>query len=133
MNFNWALASFRPYILGVRHLVDFSIASSFRAFILFISSVSSVGSWTGEGSVPEQPMQDLSMASEMGYGQSKLISEKILDEAARVSGVRSAVCRVGIIAGPVEKSGVWSKHEYVPSVSRAGIYVSGELTLQWIN
>ena len=68
-------------------------------------------------------MQDLSVASSMGYGQSKLISERLLDEAARVSGVGSAVCRVGIIAGPVERpAGMWSKHEYIPSVSFPFIY-----------
>lgn len=85
---------------------------------MFISSVSSVGGWTGEDPVTEQPIFDLSVANNMGYGQSKLISERLLDEAARVSGVRSAVCRVGIIAGPVEKRrGTWNKHEYIPAVS----------------
>ena len=54
----------------------------------------------------------------MGYGQSKLIAECLLDKASEISGVRSAVCRVGIVAGPVEKElGMWNKHEYIPSVS----------------
>ena len=54
----------------------------------------------------------------MGYGQSKLIAESLLDKASEISGVRSAICRVGIVAGPVEqKLGMWNKHEYIPSVS----------------
>ena len=62
-------------------------------------------------------MYDFSVASKMGYGQSKLISECLLDQAAKISGVRSACCRVGIVAGPVEKrAGLWNKHEYIPSV-----------------
>ena len=77
-----------------------------------------MGAWRGRGSVPEEPIFDLDVAGQTGYGQSKLISECILDKAAKISRVRSACCRVGIVAGPVEKSlGLWNKHEYIPSVS----------------
>ncbi|KAM5465132.1 putative secondary metabolism biosynthetic enzyme [Microsporum ferrugineum] len=117
VNFNWPLASFEPYICGVRNLIDFSFTSKHKSFILFVSSVSAVGSWEDVDSVPEEPVHNLNMASTMGYGQSKLISECILDRAARVSGVRSACCRIGIIAGPVErKLGMWNRHEYIPSI-----------------
>ncbi|KAL8912050.1 MAG: hypothetical protein Q9171_002903 [Xanthocarpia ochracea] len=117
VNFNWTLASFEPYIRGVRNLVDFSVSSTHRSFLLFVSSVSAVGAWSGPGIVPKEPNYNFNVAGELGYGQSKLISECLLDEAARVSGVRSACCRVGIVAGPVEKkSGLWNKHEYIPSL-----------------
>lgn len=77
-----------------------------------------MGAWKDPCNVPEEPIYDLSVASNIGYGQSKLISECLLDKAAEISGVRSACCRVGIVAGPVEKRlGMWNKHEYVPSVS----------------
>ncbi|KAF2836219.1 putative NRPS-like enzyme [Patellaria atrata CBS 101060] len=117
VNFNWTLASFEPYIRGVRNLIHFSYASTHKSFILFISSVSAVGAWKGHGYVPEEPIYDLNVASNMGYGQSKLISECMLDRAAAISGVRSACCRVGIVAGPVDKKlGMWNKHEYIPSI-----------------
>ncbi|CAO1601145.1 hypothetical protein XANCAGTX0491_004809 [Xanthoria calcicola] len=117
VNFNWALSSFEPYIRGVRNLVEFSINSAQGCFLLFVSSVSSVGAWSGPGTVPEEVNHDFNVAGELGYGQSKLISECLLDQAAKQCGVRSACCRVGIIAGPVDKQlGLWSKHEYIPSI-----------------
>ena len=80
--------------------------------------MAAVGRWDGSGKVPEEAFHDLSVASGIGYGQSKLVSECLLDKATKISGVRSACCRVGIIAGPVEqKLGMWNKHEYIPSVS----------------
>jgi nucleoside-diphosphate-sugar epimerase len=118
VNFNWPLRSFEPYIRGVRNLIDLSVASAHNAHITFISSVSAVGSWEGAGQVPERSFPDLNMAAELGYGQSKLIAENLLEKAARISRVRSACCRVGIVAGPVEQRlGLWNKHEYIPSVS----------------
>ncbi|KAL8904941.1 MAG: hypothetical protein Q9207_002935 [Kuettlingeria erythrocarpa] len=117
VNFNWVLSSFEPYVRGVRNLIDFSAASAHRCFLLFVSSVSSVGAWNGPGTVPEEPNRGFSVAGELGYGQSKLVSECLLDQAAKQCGVRSACCRVGIIAGPVDNQlGLWSKHEYIPSI-----------------
>jgi nucleoside-diphosphate-sugar epimerase len=115
VNFNWPISTFEPYIRGVRHLIDFSIASAHHSFLLFVSSVAAVGQWD-KGKAPEKSVHDLQAAS-MGYGQSKLIAECLLNKAATFSGVRSSCCRVGIIAGPVEKRGVWNRHEYIPSVS----------------
>lgn len=84
---------------------------------MFISSVSAVGSWDRAGPVPERAFPKLDMASETGYGQSKLLAETVLGKAGELSGVRSASCRVGIVAGPVERQlGIWNKHEYIPSV-----------------
>ena len=92
--------------------------SAVNAFVLFVSSVASVGGWKGSEEIPETPIHDLTVASNMGYGQSKLIAECLLDKASEISGVRSAICRVGIVAGPIEQElGMWSKREYIPSVS----------------
>lgn len=118
VNFNWTLTSFKPSIAGVRNLALLAAASVNNAFVLFVSSVASVGGWKGVGQVPEAPISDLTAAANMGYGQSKLIAECLLDKASEISGVRAAVCRVGIVAGPVERElGMWNKHEYIPSVS----------------
>lgn len=118
MNFNWPLSAFEPFLRGVRNLVDFSHASSRHAFIMFISSVSAVGKWKGPGPPPERPTYDLSAAGNLGYGQSKLLAECLLDQAAEESGVQSTCCRVGVVAGPVEQTlGAWNQHEYIPAVS----------------
>ncbi|KAL7626082.1 hypothetical protein AAE478_002852 [Parahypoxylon ruwenzoriense] len=135
VNFNWPLPLFEPYIAGVRNLACLAAESDHDAFMLFVSSVSSVGEWKKGSSsspgdfVPEAPISDLSVAARMGYGESKLVSECLLDRAAAISGVRSACCRVGIVAGPVERRlGLWNKHEYIPSIiisSQAlGVYPS---------
>lgn len=76
-----------------------------------------MSAWTSGGTAPEEPVYDLKVSGELGYGQSKLLAECLLDTAAKTSGVQSACCRVGIVAGPVEsKLGMWNKHEYIPSV-----------------
>ncbi|KAI9042659.1 non-ribosomal peptide synthetase [Aspergillus affinis] len=125
VNFNWKLASFEPFIRGVRHLIDFSHASAMHSFITFISSVSAVGSWDSPHPVPEGPIHDFSVAAKMGYGQSKLISECLLDKAAEVSGVQSACCRVGIVAGPIEQPlGLWNPNEYIPSIFISSVYLN---------
>ena len=85
---------------------------------MYVSSVSAVGGWNGHGIVPEEANYDFNVASKIGYGRSKLISECLLDTAAKTSSIRSACCRVGIVAGPVDKKwGMWNRHEYIPSVS----------------
>ena len=82
-----------------------------------MSSVSTVASMAS-GTAPEAPVDRVSASAAMGYSRSKLVAEILLDRAARLSRVRSAVCRAGIIAGPVETvTGMWNKHEYIPSVS----------------
>ena len=53
----------------------------------------------------------------MGYGESKYIAELLLEKACRTSGLRAAICRIGQIAGPVVKGGVWNKQEWLPTVS----------------
>ena len=98
--------------------------SAHNAFVLFVSSVASVGGWKGLEEIPETPIHDLTVAANMGYGQSKLIAEGLLDKASEISGVRSAICRVGIVAGPVEQAlGMWNKSEYIPSVSLCVVFL----------
>lgn len=102
----------------MHNLIRLSSESAHDAFVMFVSSVSAVGSWSGSGSAPEEAIHDMCVAAPMGYGRSKLVAESLLDAAARVSGVRSACCRVGIVAGPVgSRLGMWNTHEYIPSVS----------------
>jgi nucleoside-diphosphate-sugar epimerase len=121
VNFNWPLQSFRPQIHGVVNIAHLAHASRHNALVLFVSSVSAVASLPS-GTAPEAPVHDVSASAPMGYGRSKLLAEILLDRAAHRSGVRSAVCRVGIVAGPVEgTAGMWNKHEYIPSVSAPSV------------
>lgn len=117
VNFNWTVQLFEPYIAGVENLIELAHVATHTPFFMFISSVAAVGGFTS-GPVPETPIRDLNASAPTGYGQSKLIAECLLDEATRILGLRTAVCRVGIVAGPVAKQkGLWNVHEYIPSVS----------------
>lgn len=119
VNFNLTLSSFEPSIAGVQNLAIMAANSALNAFVLFVSSVASVGGWKGSEEIPEIPIHDLTVATHMGYSQSKLIAEVLLDKASKISGVRSAICRVGIVAGPIkQKLGMWNISEYIPSVIR---------------
>ena len=53
----------------------------------------------------------------MGYAESKYVAERLLEIAGEKGGVSAAICRVGQLAGPVKKGGMWSKQEWLPSVS----------------
>ena len=53
----------------------------------------------------------------MGYAESKYIGELLLEAGAKESGVPAVICRVGQLAGPVVKGGIWNKQEWLPSVS----------------
>ena len=88
------------------------------AFILFASSVAAVRAWPNTSNpIPEEPIHDFNAAQPMGYGQSKLLCECLLDSAANVSAVNSASCRIGVIAGPVRnEQGQWSRHDFIPAV-----------------
>ncbi|RAL67417.1 hypothetical protein DID88_008172 [Monilinia fructigena] len=81
VNFNWTLNSFKPYIAGVRNLAHLASSSTNNAFVMFISSIAAVGGYKGVGGVPEAPILDFTAAAPMGYGQSKLIAEALLDKA----------------------------------------------------
>ena len=124
VNFNWTLQVFEPYIAGVGNLIELAHSAPHEPLVLFVSSVAAVGGWK-RGPVPEAFISDLNASAPTGYGQSKLIAEYLLHEAGRISGVRSAVCRVGIVAGPVAREeGLWNVHEYIPSVSERTLTAS---------
>lgn len=118
VNFNLGLDHFESvHIQGVRRLVDLSLESRRFAHIHFISSRGSVGAWAPEkGPVPEQIIEDSSIADGLGYGTSKHISERILARAATQAGVPVTIHRVGQVAGPTTEHGEWNRNEWLPSL-----------------
>ncbi|KAK3628541.1 hypothetical protein LTR22_022312 [Elasticomyces elasticus] len=121
VDFNKTLESFESvHIAGVRRCVDFSIQSQQNAHIVFISSIASVANWSVKHSdkleVPETMLEDHSLPSPTGYGESKHVAGLILGKAAERSGVSSTVVRAGQLAGPSDGSSVWNKHEWLPSL-----------------
>lgn len=120
MDFNLNLESFEPHIAGVRNLIDLSIQSPKSPPILFTSSISTLDNWASkypDDKVPESAFDDFSIPPAMGYGESKYVVEQLLEKAGKSSGVSAAICRVGQLAGPVVKGGIWNKQDWLPSVS----------------
>ncbi|KAJ5298611.1 arsenate reductase (Arc2) [Penicillium atrosanguineum] len=141
VDFNHSVESFEDtHIRGLRHFVDFSLNSRFRAHLHFVSSISTVGSWTPTmGSVvPELPMEESSVVLPQGYGESKHVSERICLEASRRSRVPTTVYRVGQIGGPTTAKGEWNRHEWLPTIIATSISMGkipsqlGSMPVDWV-
>ncbi|KAF1961133.1 acetyl-CoA synthetase-like protein [Byssothecium circinans] len=123
VNFNLALSSFeKDCIAGVRHLLDLCHAASGPrpASFDFCSSVSTVSRCP----VPEAPesLPELSWAQEMGYAQSKLVAENLCMEAAKATGIRARVLRVGQIVADTAH-GVWNATEGIPLMMQSALTI----------
>ena len=117
VNFNLNITSFEPQIRGVRHLIDFSLSSKLAPSLFFLSSIATVSHLKDRAEVLEA-LVDVLTTINGGYGASKQVCELILQDAYERSGVNATICRVGQVAGPVLRpEGMWSKQEWVPSVS----------------
>lgn len=122
VNFNIGLSSFKPAIRGVRGLVDFAAAATRHVPVVFLSSIATVDGWDAPSPVPEGAITDLRLPA-MGYGRSKAVSSLLLDRARERSGIPAASIRVGQIAGPRGKRGMWSRQEFLPTMIASSLYL----------
>jgi thioester reductase-like protein len=119
VDFNLSLSSFEPQLAGCLHLLKMATKMPNLQDLAFISSVGVASDWTKRQShdVPESKIEDLSVAGDMGYSQSKLLAELIFAHGCDNLSVPVSICRVGQIAGPVLSSeGMWSSREWFPSI-----------------
>jgi thioester reductase-like protein len=121
VDFNHTIESFeKGHIAGTRHLIDLSRKCTYRAPILFISSISTALNWILKNpgkSVPESIIDDFDSPEFLGYGESKYVSERLIEAHSSSSGFTSSVLRVGQIAGPVlSTAGIWNVQEWFPSL-----------------
>ncbi|KAK6595947.1 thioester reductase domain-containing protein [Botrytis cinerea] len=90
--------------------------------LMFLSSLSSVGNFSGD--VPESVINDITASLPMGYSESKFIAENLLSYATdKFPRVSISIARVGQIAGPVSTTGIWTKHEWFPSLVLSSIHL----------
>lgn len=127
VDFNRNFGSFKPSINGVSSFISLALADSSTppARILFISSISAASNWgshapTSRALIPEVELTDWKL-SRTGYGQSKLLSERLLAHACRELGVPVAIARVGQLGGPIlhGRQGAWPRQEWLPSLIRS--------------
>ncbi|KAL9632712.1 MAG: hypothetical protein Q9204_003679, partial [Flavoplaca sp. TL-2023a] len=79
-----------PHISGVRYLIDFCAGSSCNPQLMFVSTQrTSLGlPMMADRPTPETSSSWWNSAQDMGHAHSKLIAERLLDAAAKVSGIR---------------------------------------------
>ena len=124
VNFNVSLATFQPHLTGVVNLISLAASGDRSPSILFVSSISSVSSYTGgAGPVPEQVIEDHTAPLSAGYGESKYVAERLLAYASSKLSIHTSVARVGQIAGPVHTAGMWNKSEWLPSLVISSLHV----------
>ncbi|WYZ44922.1 hypothetical protein EsH8_VIII_000238 [Colletotrichum jinshuiense] len=116
VNFNMPFEAFEPHVKGVRNLADFAAMAGKRVVMVFVSTIGTTSKWNpSRGPVPEISLRDPTVSG-LGYGQSKLVSSMILEDAAKVGDFPLAIVRVGQIAGPLADKGAWSRQEWLPSI-----------------
>ena len=120
VDFNHTVDSFEDvHIRGVRRFIDLCVEGARRPKITFVSSISSVGNWIAYHPdypvVTEKPLKEYGVAQKMGYGESKHVSERMLQIAAERSRVTANILRIGQIAGPLTaEGGKWNTTEWMP-------------------
>lgn len=124
VNFNLHLTSFeKDSIAGLKNLLDLCLKAQrpTPASFNFCSSVSAVVN-TEDPQVPEALPKQLSYAQNMGYAQSKLVGEHICANAARQTGLKTRILRIGQVIGD-RKHGIWNPAEAVPLMLQCAITI----------
>lgn len=121
VDFNQGLSSFADNIRSVCIFANWSILSPRRPRLVFISSVSSVGPWNStfkpETGIPEEPIEDWNAALPIGYGESKHVSERLLNQAAKQSNAPITILRVGQMGGAITTTQAqWTGRELLPAM-----------------
>ncbi|KAL8663294.1 MAG: hypothetical protein Q9168_008121, partial [Polycauliona sp. 1 TL-2023] len=137
VNFQLPLSSFEPHIQGLHNLLRLSLSSPFTspAKFLFCSSVSTALGSPSPTVIPENIIEDLDHALDMGYGQSKLVGEHIVAAAVKNAGAQASILRIGQVVGD-SKFGMWNEREAFPSIVRSaltmGILPELQIKCEWL-
>lgn len=124
VNFNLSLSSFRPQLTGLVNFIEFTSLAATSPHMLFISSISSVLSYRNDSlQTLEEVIFDNHAPGPNGYSESKYVSERLLDHAARRLSINVSFARVGQLAGAVEYPGLWNKAEWFPSLVISSVHV----------
>ncbi|KAI9657047.1 MAG: putative NRPS-like protein biosynthetic cluster [Bathelium mastoideum] len=122
VNFNLSIESFRPQLAGLVNLFSLSTAARNMAHVFFVSSISSVLNLRNSSQLTlEETIGTTTAPLRNGYAESKFISEQLCDEASRHLHIPVSFARVGQIAGPVRRAGLWNPAEWIPSLVMSSI------------
>ncbi|KAF8839463.1 L-aminoadipate-semialdehyde dehydrogenase [Paxillus ammoniavirescens] len=114
VNFNLGISSFETHIRGAVNLMNLALSSphSHPSKFFFASSVSAVASWPGPRDVPEAVTDDPFVAQDMGYAQSKWVTEKLCQIASHTTPMHTGVLRIGQMVGD-SLNGIWNETEAI--------------------
>ena len=124
VDFKRTVASFESQFKIMQNLINFARDSSCSPRFMFVSSIAVVAQYTNPQIkkhdaiiVPEQPFQPHWPTPTMGYGQAKLVCEKMLERAANENIVDGVIVRCAQISGSTS-NGYWNASEYFPTLLR---------------
>ena len=123
VNFNLGVRSFEEqHIKGTYNLINFCLRSRLPApaKFFFCSSVSTASGTPKPATIPEKAIEDLSYAQKTGYGRSKLVTEHIVRNAMRKTGMHARVLRIGQLSGD-KTSATWNETEAVALMVRSAL------------
>ncbi|RDW91655.1 hypothetical protein BP5796_02820 [Coleophoma crateriformis] len=119
VNFAIDISAFEPQLMGLHNLLAFSMQSDQHARLLFCSSIGVVQSTEGPAIIASAPLASFETCSPMGYAQSKLIGERMVESATKY-GANATVLRIGqIIPGRRRGTKLWNPTEALPLMIRS--------------
>lgn len=124
VNFAMPLSAFESQVAGLHSLINLSLQTRQRSQLLFCSSVGVAQSVRGTANIASAPMPSLEDAANTGYGQSKLVSERIV-QAAAAAGADATILRIGqIVPGRSRGTKLWNTNEAVPLMVQSSSKIS---------
>ncbi|EED14989.1 NRPS-like enzyme, putative [Talaromyces stipitatus ATCC 10500] len=141
VNFAIQLTAFEPQLLGLHNLLAFGLESDRNAHLLFCSSIGTAQATPGPATIASAMIPSFDNCSSMGYSQSKLVGEHIVESASK-NGANATVLRIGqIIPGRRRGTKLWNPSEAMPLMIRSAskdstgalpILDTGRDTCDWI-
>ncbi|KAI8961540.1 acetyl-CoA synthetase-like protein [Daldinia sp. FL1419] len=116
VDFNLPLPAFAKHLRGIENLCKFSVQSTHRPAILFLSSISAVMNLAigSRKPVPEEIFNDVSVPAAAGYAESKYVAERTLSYATEKLHIPIMVARIGQVCGAIRSPGRWNPKEWIP-------------------
>jgi thioester reductase-like protein len=119
VNFVIHLTAFEPQLLGLHNLLAFGLESDRNARLLYCSSIGTAQATKGPTTIASVPIPSFEDCSPMGYSQSKLVGEHIVESASK-NGANATILRIGqIIPGRRRGTKLWNTSEAVPLMIRS--------------
>jgi thioester reductase-like protein len=116
IDFNKSLDQYaKTDLRGVCSLLDLAAECINYIWFNFISTIGAVRD-TPKGQIIEQVGDESSAAQPMGYTESNFVAERLVAVATDRDVIDATICRIGQVAGSTTEEGVWSGHDWFPTL-----------------